>query len=222
MAQGATAEFEDLLTQCDRAITDVRSTRPDRLVLLGSVRGHGSTAVGLGQPRRFRGTGRGTFSAWRGHCGPVAAVTDRRPGSSTGRSARAAARSESRSGRFLRESGCWPASTARSVSGLDSIVMGDGTARRVSRRPWLLGRAVPRVSTRARSQLPWPPVTVSGARGAGFCCLAAGAAVARALRPGSPRACLLSGVRMDAEVLLRRGSGLGRASIIVAGWSARG
>jgi len=36
VAQGAAAELEDLLTQCDRAITDVASTRPDRLVLLGT------------------------------------------------------------------------------------------------------------------------------------------------------------------------------------------
>jgi len=36
VAQGAEAELEDLLTQCDRAITDVASTQPDRLVLLGA------------------------------------------------------------------------------------------------------------------------------------------------------------------------------------------
>ena len=36
VAQGAEAELEDLLTQCDRAITDIASTQPDRLVLLGA------------------------------------------------------------------------------------------------------------------------------------------------------------------------------------------
>jgi hypothetical protein len=36
VAQGAEAELENLLTQCDRAITDVASTQPDRLVLLGA------------------------------------------------------------------------------------------------------------------------------------------------------------------------------------------
>ena len=36
VAQGAAAELENLLTECDRAITDVTSTQPDRLVLLGA------------------------------------------------------------------------------------------------------------------------------------------------------------------------------------------
>jgi hypothetical protein len=36
VAQGAATELKDLLTQCDRAITDLASAQPDRLVLLGS------------------------------------------------------------------------------------------------------------------------------------------------------------------------------------------
>ena len=36
VAQGAAAELENLLTQCDRAITDVTSAQPDRLVVLGA------------------------------------------------------------------------------------------------------------------------------------------------------------------------------------------
>jgi len=212
VAQRATAEFEDLLTQCDRAITDVRSTRPDRLVLLGSgprsreypPSAWGSLA-GFGVPVEV-------------HLAPGGDSADRLPLSLT-------------VGAWLINRALGPRSGAigfavgpdffesRVAGQLDGaidervglIVMGDGTARR--------SRAAPGY---------WDK-RAEGFDAAVLAALAAGDSAALAalnlqlaaelLCAGAP-AWVAAGVRMDAEVLYAEVP-FG-VQYIVAGWSARG
>lgn len=217
VAQRATAEFEDLLTLCDRAITDVRSTRPDRLVLLGSGP----------RSREYPPSASGSLAGFgvpvEVHLAPGGDSADRLPLSLT-------------VGAWLVNRALGPRSGAigvavgpdffesRAAGQLDGairervglIVMGDGTARR--------SRAAPGY---------WDK-RAEGFDAAVLAALAAGDSAALAaldlqlaaelLCAGAPAwvaaGVLLAGVRMDAEVLYAEAP-FG-VQYIVAGWSARG
>ena len=217
VAQGAAAELENLLTQCDRAITDVTSAQPDRLMVLGA--GPQSRAY----PPSAWGSLAGFGVPVEVHLAPGGDGADRLPLSLT-------------VGSWLIDRALGPHNGAIGVAvGSDFfesrasdalvgaggervglIVMGDGTARR--------SRAAPGY---------WDE-RAEGFDAAVLAALAAGDSAALAaldlkiaaelLCAGAPAwavaGALLSGERMDAEVLYAEAP-FG-VQYTVAGWSARG